>query len=307
MLANRVYIWVGSVAVFVMRHRGQVGGGRSQLHHIVNVIALNMYQACSPKMVTICFMDNWLLIQVIILLSTGGKTGGGYESSKYSVIAFHGGILLLHAITNSLPISWLSFFGQLAAAWNIVGVFVLIILIPSVATERASVKYVFTHFNTDNEQVSSHFSLIDVQEMDAIVSSFNAFETKEAGPLILTWAVFLCLISSLLGKEENNVLLEIDHISYVRQAFEAASLRFFLEILESDLLNESDESLCSQFWDRESFVDGLIRCLLCSLEGEFPFRTVELIRLLSSLFEETWPAECVQVSLFLCIGLRILQ
>ncbi|XP_062107180.1 uncharacterized protein LOC133818354 isoform X8 [Humulus lupulus] len=258
-------------------------------------------------MVTICFMDNWLLIQVIILLSTGGKTGGGYESSKYSVIAFHGGILLLHAITNSLPISWLSFFGQLAAAWNIVGVFVLIILIPSVATERASVKYVFTHFNTDNEQVSSHFSLIDVQEMDAIVSSFNAFETKEAGPLILTWAVFLCLISSLLGKEENNVLLEIDHISYVRQAFEAASLRFFLEILESDLLNESDESLCSQFWDRESFVDGLIRCLLCSLEGEFPFRTVELIRLLSSLFEETWPAECVQVSLFLCIGLRILQ
>ena len=33
---------VGSVAVFVMRHRGQVGGGRSQLQHIVNVIALNM-------------------------------------------------------------------------------------------------------------------------------------------------------------------------------------------------------------------------------------------------------------------------
>lgn len=56
-------------------------------------------------------------------------------------------------------------------------------------------------------QVSSHFSVTDVQEMDAIVSSFNAFETKEAGPLILTWAVFLCLISSLPGKEENNVLL----------------------------------------------------------------------------------------------------
>ncbi|XP_062118398.1 amino-acid permease BAT1 homolog [Humulus lupulus] len=172
---------------------------------------------------------------------TGGKTGGGYEASKYSVIAFHGGILLLHAITNSLPISWLSFFGKLAAAWNIVGVFVLIILIPSVATERASVKYVFTHFNTDNEQgignsvtpifvlcnrrVSSHFSLIDVQEMDAIVSSFNAFETKEAGPLILTWAVFLCLISSLLGKEENNVLMEIGHIIYVRQAFEEKILQ----------------------------------------------------------------------------------
>ncbi|KAA8529101.1 hypothetical protein F0562_034100 [Nyssa sinensis] len=90
------------------------------------------------------------LIQVIILLSTGGKNGGGYEASKYVVIGFHGGILLLHALLNSLPISWLSFFGQLAAAWNFVGVFVLMILIPAVATERASAKFVFTHFNADN-------------------------------------------------------------------------------------------------------------------------------------------------------------
>ncbi|XP_050372445.1 amino-acid permease BAT1 homolog isoform X2 [Argentina anserina] len=90
------------------------------------------------------------LLQVIILLSTGGKNNDGYEASKYVVICFHGGILLLHAIINSLPISYLSFFGQLAAAWNFVGVFVLMILIPLVATERASAKFVFTHFNTDN-------------------------------------------------------------------------------------------------------------------------------------------------------------
>ncbi|KAL9229253.1 hypothetical protein vseg_004739 [Gypsophila vaccaria] len=90
------------------------------------------------------------LIQVIVLLSTGGKNGGGYQASKYVVIAIHGGILLLHAILNSLPISWLSFFGQFAAAWNVAGVFVLMILIPLVATEKASAKFVFTHFNTDN-------------------------------------------------------------------------------------------------------------------------------------------------------------
>lgn len=42
--------------------------------------------------------------------------------------------------------------------------------------------------------------------MDTIVSSLNGFEIKEAGPLLLTWAVFLCLISSLPGKEEHNVL-----------------------------------------------------------------------------------------------------
>ncbi|KAL9317178.1 hypothetical protein ACSQ67_013695 [Phaseolus vulgaris] len=96
------------------------------------------------------------LIQVIILLSTGGKNGGGYQASKYVVIAIHGGILFLHGIINSLPISLLSFLGQLAAIWNVLGVFVLMIVIPSVATERASAKFVFTHFNTENgEGISS--------------------------------------------------------------------------------------------------------------------------------------------------------
>ncbi|XP_022150570.1 amino-acid permease BAT1 homolog [Momordica charantia] len=90
------------------------------------------------------------LIQVIVLLSTGGKNNGGYEASKYVVILFHGAILLVHAIMNSLPISWLSFFGQFAAAWNFIGVILLTILVPLVATERASPKFVFTHFNTDN-------------------------------------------------------------------------------------------------------------------------------------------------------------
>lgn len=69
------------------------------------------------------------LIQVIILLSTGGSNGGGYEASKYVVIGIHGAILLLHAILNSLPISWLSFFGQLAAAWNVLGRIILLILV----------------------------------------------------------------------------------------------------------------------------------------------------------------------------------
>lgn len=61
------------------------------------------------------------LLQVIILLSTGGVNGGGYEASKYVVIGFHGGILLLHAILNSFPIGLLSVFGTFAAAWNVLG------------------------------------------------------------------------------------------------------------------------------------------------------------------------------------------
>ncbi|XP_057475806.1 uncharacterized protein LOC130763817 [Actinidia eriantha] len=196
------------------------------------------------------------------------------------------------------------------------------------------------------------FSLSDIQEMDAIISNFSAFDAKEIGPLILSWAVFLCLISSLPGKHENNVLMDIDHVGYVRQAFEAESLSYFLEILQSDILKDSDgpvagyrsvlrtfisgfiasyeislqledntlklildilckiyrgeESLCIQFWDRDSFVDGPIRCLLCNLEGEFPFRTVELVRLLSALCEGTWPAECVYNFLDKTVGISSL-
>ncbi|KMT08197.1 hypothetical protein BVRB_6g143200 isoform A [Beta vulgaris subsp. vulgaris] len=65
-------------------------------------------------------------------------------------MGLHGGLLLTHALLNSLPISCLSFLGQIAAAWNVAGVFVLMILVPLVAKERASAEFVFTHFNTDN-------------------------------------------------------------------------------------------------------------------------------------------------------------
>lgn len=51
------------------------------------------------------------------------------------------------------------------------------------------------------------FSLSDIQEIDAIISGFTVFENKEAGPLILTWAVYLCLVSSLPKKEEYDALL----------------------------------------------------------------------------------------------------
>jgi hypothetical protein len=63
------------------------------------------------------------LIQVIILLATGGANGGGYLASKYVVLAIYGFILLLHGLINSLPIHWLSWFGQLGAFWNVAGIF----------------------------------------------------------------------------------------------------------------------------------------------------------------------------------------
>ncbi|XP_021775850.1 uncharacterized protein LOC110739698 isoform X1 [Chenopodium quinoa] len=183
------------------------------------------------------------------------------------------------------------------------------------------------------------FSSSDILEMDSVISSFDIYETKEAGPLILAWAVFLCLIVSLPGKEEHSELTEVDHVGYVRQAFESSSLSIFMEILQSDVMKDSDgplagyrsilrtfvsafiasyeintqleddtfrlilntlcetyrgeESLCVQFWDKGSIVDGPVRCLLCNLEGEFPYRTIELTRFLTAVSEGCWPAECV--------------
>jgi hypothetical protein len=61
------------------------------------------------------------LLQVIILLGTGGQTDGGYLVSKYVVIAMHFGILFLHALINSVSIHWLSYLGTIAAGWNILG------------------------------------------------------------------------------------------------------------------------------------------------------------------------------------------
>ncbi|KAJ4826105.1 hypothetical protein Tsubulata_010953 [Turnera subulata] len=225
----------------------------------------------------------------------------------------------------------------------------LLILIETLDLEKL---LQLVHDEIPYRQAASSFSVTDIQEMDALVSSINNFEMKETGPLLLSWAVFLCLVSSFPGKEENDVLMEVDHAGYVRQAFEGSSLRCFVNILDSDILRESDghiagyrsvlrtfisafvasyeinlqsddttlnlildilckiyrgeESLCMQFWDRESFIDGPIRCLLCNLEGEFPLRSAELVRLLSSLCEGSWPAECVYNFLDKSVGISSL-
>jgi hypothetical protein len=62
-----------------------------------------------------------ILLQVMILLSTGGANGG-YLINKYQVLAIHGGLLLLHAALNNLPVHWLAHLGVVAVAWNIIGI-----------------------------------------------------------------------------------------------------------------------------------------------------------------------------------------
>ncbi|XP_062200605.1 uncharacterized protein LOC133903312 isoform X2 [Phragmites australis] len=182
----------------------------------------------------------------------------------------------------------------------------------------------------------SAFSVGDILEMDVEISKFPEFSMVEAGPLMLAWAVFLCLVLSL---PESNTTLEIDHTSYAQRAFEFAPFNYLLGVLCSSIFKESDgpvsgyrsalrafisafiasyeisyqtedssldtilnivceiydgeESLCMQFWDKESFVDGPIRSVLHMVEKEYPFQISELIRFLSAVCHGSWPAQCV--------------
>ncbi|PIA30110.1 hypothetical protein AQUCO_05700079v1 [Aquilegia coerulea] len=93
---------------------------------------------------------NWAPFASWLTGCTGGNNGGGYKASKYVIMSIHGGLLFIYALINSLPITLLSFLGQLAALWNVVGIIVLMVVIPLVATEKASAEFVFTNFNTNN-------------------------------------------------------------------------------------------------------------------------------------------------------------
>lgn len=113
--------------------------------------------------------------------------------------------------------------------------------------------------------------------MDVLVSSFSVSGTKEAGFLLLVWAVFVCLLLSLPDRAEYSLLMvhcqrnmrackhlcvfplnkvhtckltqtfvsfqEIDHIAYLCQAFEASPFNYVLGILCSDAFKDSDVSL----------------------------------------------------------------
>uniref|UniRef100_K4ALC5 Uncharacterized protein n=1 Tax=Setaria italica TaxID=4555 RepID=K4ALC5_SETIT len=136
----------------------------------------------------------------------------------------------------------------------------------------------------------STFSVGDILEMDVEISKIPEFLMVESGPLVLAWAVFLCLVLSL---PESNANLEIDHTLYARRAFEFAPFNYLLGVLCSSIFRESDESLCMQFWDKNSFVDGPIRSVLHMVEKEYPFQISELVRFLSAVCHGTWPAQCV--------------
>ncbi|MCO5608156.1 hypothetical protein L7F22_062362 [Adiantum nelumboides] len=131
---------------------------------------------------------------------------GQYMACKYEVIGIHGGILFIHAAMNSLPIGWLAHLGTFSVVWNVLGVFVLMILVPTVSPTKATSSFVFQHFNKDDSyhiHSSPYIFLVGLLMSQYTITGYDASahmseETKSSdknGPygiisaVVISWVV----------------------------------------------------------------------------------------------------------------------
>lgn len=61
------------------------------------------------------------VLQIIVLLSTGGANGGGYILSRNQIVGVHGGLLVSLGLLNSFPIQWLDYIGLFSVVWQLIG------------------------------------------------------------------------------------------------------------------------------------------------------------------------------------------
>lgn len=95
--------------------------------------------------------------------------------------------------------------------------------------------------------------------------------------MLVVWNVCLMDIPGI--KKFSIFFQEIDHVGYVRQAFEAAPLNYIIEILHNDILRESDVS------GKNSFISyGFVYIIKIFKESAF-FISV-------FLYDEFWLSGC---------------
>ncbi|KAF9615425.1 hypothetical protein IFM89_023086, partial [Coptis chinensis] len=85
---------------------------------------------------------------------TGGNNGGGYVASKYVVICLHGGLDLVFTCPDKQSSHRLVSLFRTTCYFMECCVLVLMVPIPTVATEKATADFVFTRFNMDNALVN---------------------------------------------------------------------------------------------------------------------------------------------------------
>ncbi|CAN1748751.1 Nucleoporin NUP188, partial [Linum perenne] len=170
----------------------------------------------------------------------------------------------------------------------------LIILIETLDLENL---LQLVHDETPFRNGISSFTYDDIQQMDALISDLTATEEKEVAGLLFAWAVFLCLVSSLPAEEQSSMITGpvAGYRSVLRTTISAfiASYEINLQLEDGNLglivdilckIYHGEESLCVQFWDRESFIDGPLR-LIYLLVNRYNFLDKSVG--ISSLFEVT--------------------
>ncbi|CAI7842102.1 unnamed protein product, partial [Closterium sp. NIES-54] len=92
-----------------------------------------------------------VILQVLILISTGGADGGGYLLSKYAVFAIACGFVLICFLINCLSVRTVATVMVISAAIQIVAAVVLIIMLPLVAPTHEPASWVFGDFGNNRE------------------------------------------------------------------------------------------------------------------------------------------------------------
>lgn len=111
-------VQVGSIAVFVLRHKDLVGGGRKDLQHIAQVIALNMVKVSFPVSLLIlqsCYFYNSIELSYHITVRVGCMLVIIARMNRYFTIIF--GIALF---ANYYVVYFLFFVGKCLLGRSIV-------------------------------------------------------------------------------------------------------------------------------------------------------------------------------------------
>jgi hypothetical protein len=61
------------------------------------------------------------MLQVMVLLGTGGANGGGYLMNKLKIVVTDTTILFTTVLLSSLPIQYVDYLGLFSATWNFPG------------------------------------------------------------------------------------------------------------------------------------------------------------------------------------------
>ncbi|KAM0940023.1 putative amino acid/polyamine transporter I, amino acid permease [Dioscorea sansibarensis] len=88
------------------------------------------------------------VLQSIILLCTGTNKGGGYLAPRGVFLAMYVGLTIIWAILNTFALEVIAFIDIISIWWQVVGGFVIVIMLPLVALSTQPASYVFSHFET---------------------------------------------------------------------------------------------------------------------------------------------------------------